>query len=64
MKLKVKSIMDSDLTILEEKKEKTERGKKKGASSALFFCLAHEKEAAIDVSKEQNLKLPLNHKLI
>lgn len=47
------------------KKEKSKReGKKKGASSALFFCLAHEKEAARDASKEQNLKFLLSHKLI
>lgn len=51
----------------EKKKKKKQRGregKKEGASSALFFCLAHEKEAAREFSKEQNLKFILNHKLI
>lgn len=48
----------------EKKKQRGREGKKEGASSALFFCLAHEKEAAREFSKEQNLKFILNHKLI
>lgn len=64
LRLKVKSIMDSGPTTVGEKKKNQKGKEKKGASSALFFCLAHEKEAARDASKEQNLKFLLSHKLI
>lgn len=52
-------------TTAEEKKTK-KKGKKKKEVQALhyFFCLAHEKEAASEFPKEQNLKFILKHKLI